>query len=289
MNRNMVYGSDFSNVTGRSLTEMVRNVNKTNRTTSVNPEMVSPENSANQTVPQKVGNGALIKNRMLSQESPISSSVVDSDQTVLPYTRECERLQFKMYENQMDTVHALDKKEALYRQQIEHEAESEFFKMQLKEKAEEHRRGQYEDIVFASDGTIQCKTMGTITETKIRYIVNIKFPKLFILKSTSGESGYYELDFEIGRKPKRIYLDANKCDSGKYLLKKLVKAGVVFKCNKKATQIDYVEKIWAALLNYEPERITIAAHTGWVKIGEHQYRFVEEDELVWNQVIEFAL
>ncbi len=257
MDRNIVYGSDLSDRTGRPLIEMVRNVNKTNRIKDVNSEMVSPENSANQ--------------------------------TVLPYTRECERLQFKMYENQMDTVHALDKKEALYRQQIEHEAESEFFKMQLKEKAEEHRRGQYEDIVFASDGTIQCKTMGTITETKIRYIVNIKFPKLFILKSTSGESGYYELDFEIGRKPKRIYLDANKCDSGKYLLKKLVKAGAVFKCNKKATQIDYVEKIWAALLNYEPERITIAAHTGWVKIEEHQYRFVEEDELIWNQMIKFAL
>ncbi|MCD8397234.1 MAG: hypothetical protein LUD12_08655, partial [Lachnospiraceae bacterium] len=104
-----------------------------------------------------------------------------------------------------------------------------------------------------------------------------------------GESGYYELDFEIGGKSKRIYLDANKCDSGKYLLKKLVKAGVVFKSNKKATQIDYAERIWAALLAYESETMTIADHTGWVKLGRHQYRFVEEDELVWNQVIKFAL
>jgi len=195
-----------------------------------------------------------------------------------------EKMSYKVWENQQNLALYQSKiaiKDQSHLQAIESEA---VLRECISEKRAERKRNQYQKVEILQNGEVISRTENLLIGGEPRMVINLKKPRIYVLKSISGEEGYFRLEFEVEEKRCTVYLQAMKCGESRYLLKKIQAAGGVFRTNKRNERYEYVAGLWAALLEADVPVIEIPEIYGWNQGSDGQFRFVEEGEVLWNDV-----
>lgn len=169
--------------------------------------------------------------------------------------------------------------------QTEAAAERNLQRCILREEISELRRGAFQEISISDTGEIFVVTKNLFKDARPRSIVNLSSPELtrYIRASKQTEIAYL-LTGTVNESAESVFLDAQKIDSGTYLLRKLTACGIIFYSDKPEQKRAFAQQLLALLLQFEiPDRF-VADTPGWLQLSAGVFTFVEEESLLWNQV-----
>ena len=159
-----------------------------------------------------------------------------------------------------------------------------------REERNEKRLQQFEEIVVDKEGNLRLVLSNPITSRMLNVVANIKFPRIIHLQNISGhgDNSYYMFYGKLIDKTVTLYLDCRKMAQGNYLLNKFCVAGIVWKIKTMAKATDLFAKFITSLANSSKESVLLPEDIGWQVLESGEIIYVEEGELTWKKIIEWA-
>lgn len=160
-------------------------------------------------------------------------------------------------------------------------------KAELQEWKKERQKARYESVAISENGEIQRTVQNAFVKVPDYNCVNFQFVQLRTVISTEGDEGIYQLQLQIGKAVKVIILDSEKIGNPAYFFRKLIESGGVIFMSKKRERENFLIHLWALLLSLCKAKIIVPAHVGW-NIFQGKYKFVEEGDMLWEDLLKLA-
>ena len=157
-------------------------------------------------------------------------------------------------------------------------------KMRLQAYRKEAEKARYSEVVIGQGGEVEIVIKNPLVVVPQRKVANFRCSPLIRLESSDGDEGYFRLGIEIDGKCRDIILDGGKVGKVSYLLKKINAVGGRIFADKKSEAEQIVKNLWSTLLGECQQTIVIPACTGWIMDEERKFKFIEEDQELWEQI-----
>lgn len=161
-------------------------------------------------------------------------------------------------------------------------------KMQMYEYWKEARKASYVNVYIGTKGELVAETKSALAQFPKREVANFNFAGIAYLQSDKGADGIFWLNIRIGNDEKKIFLKENKVGNLDYFMKKIVAAGGKFLANKEKEREDLLAALWAGLCIRCEKVIIVPEKRGWYRDAMGNYKFAEEGDMLWLDVLEKA-
>lgn len=156
------------------------------------------------------------------------------------------------------------------------------------ETQKERAKTKYYEIEIGGAGELKLQTKNSWIDVPERGVANFKYKGLFPLVSSDGDKGIFVLDLEIGNDDFYVYLDESKIAKNNYLMRKITFVGGRIFVNSQKFKEELLKDFWTTIYPLRIGDIIIPTHTGWVELGNNSFKFVEEGETLWQDIIKRA-
>lgn len=157
-------------------------------------------------------------------------------------------------------------------------------KQMLRERERERKKAMQDVVQIQENGAIQVITQNLSIESTPRYITNMKFPELTVLKRAEDvDEKIYCVACIVNGQEQQVFLDGNMAGNGSYLLRKFASSGICFVCSAAEAKRLAIQ-ILVLLLNAPKAEKLLPDREGWMKKPDGSFKYVEEGELTWEKV-----
>lgn len=191
---------------------------------------------------------------------------------------------------QYDMKNRMDVNKAIAMEYALNEAKLDFVqkKMRTYEFWKEARKASYVNVYIGAEGELEAETKSALVQLPKRKVANFNFAGIAYLQSDKGADGIFWLNIRIGNDEKTIFLKENKVGNLDYFMKKIVAVGGKFFANKEKEKKDLLAALWAGLCIRCESVIIVPEKKGWYRDEIGNYKFAEESDMLWLDVLEKA-
>lgn len=148
---------------------------------------------------------------------------------------------------------------------------------------------QYDELIIGKNGNVTMVTRNPVFSEPAVSITNMKSPQVFALDSIySNRKKYCILCCYVNNEITHVYLDRSRLTKGGYLLGKLSAAGITWTIKTSTKAVHLFTQLITELINYDDEKIFLPEDIGWQILDSGELKYVEEGELTWKKIIEWA-
>ena len=204
---------------------------------------------------------------------------------MMPYEMESQCLYQKEQEEMRRDMREIEKTrvKAEITENIRTQAQE--VRRQNKEYADERKRGQYEAIELTPSGEIRAITKNLSIPTMPREITNMKNPHGNIYRRMDNPTErVFCLEGNVGEQKIRVYFKGDEVGNGTYVLKRLSAQGISIWAKPVKAKRYAVQMLEMLILDAPVYQI--ADLPGWIKTGEDEFSFVEENCITWEYLME---
>lgn len=196
-----------------------------------------------------------------------------------------EKIQETAVMNQMNLELTMKKGNYQYQQKINFEVE----KNKLRQFNNEVKNARYETIALGADGKLKLETANPMLPIPARDFGNFDFIEINeVVGLEKGERGIFKLILNVEGNTVFTFILGNKAGKGNYLLDKLSSIGVRFYIDKKARLQKLLIDFWSIMMNRCKGESYVPEQHGWIKDRNGIFHYIEEGELLWEEVKEMA-
>lgn len=157
-------------------------------------------------------------------------------------------------------------------------------KNQIREQERERKKAVGETLQLVESGELQIVTENLSVQAIPRQVVNMRFPRLAVLKRQIDEAEQiFQIICFVGEKQKNIFLEKDKAGSSAYILRKFGSEGVYFKMETAKAKKVAVQLIAFLLENCGEEKL-LPELEGWVKMPDGQFQYFGREDFTWDKV-----
>lgn len=186
--------------------------------------------------------------------------------------------------SQIEVEKAVWKQHLLNQEKIDFEQK----KIRLQEYRKEMQKAKYEEVYFIAQGEIEVRTKNLLVDAPKRRLSNFQFKNIFRLKSTDGNDNFYLLELFANMKNIQVFLNGEKVGKPDYLMKKITEVGGEIYANKRRERENILIALWTKMCSLCEKTIIIPSHIGWIRDGNKGYKFIEKEDLLWEDIVKKA-
>lgn len=161
-------------------------------------------------------------------------------------------------------------------------------KIQMQEYTKELQKAAHEEVYFGLQGEVEVYTKNAIVDVPRRKLANFQFRRIFRLTSSEGDDGFYLVELLANMKNIQIFLNGEKVGKPDYLMKKITEVGGEIYVNKRRERENILIALWTKMCSLCEKTIIIPSHIGWIRDGNKGYKFIEKEDLLWEDIVKKA-
>lgn len=159
--------------------------------------------------------------------------------------------------------------------------EAQKIRLMNKEVADERKRSLYETVEISPDGVIQVVTKNLSIPSRPRDIISMRKPIAKVYRrKVHPEHGIMRIEAMVEEQEQAVYVKLSDLGNGTHLLKLFASKGITVYADQAKAKRYVVDLVTQLARN--AESFWVYDSSGWVKLENGEFMFVDEGEITWE-------